>query len=178
MSFENKLHLIDFEKWNYGDPISDLGPMVARMHEISVPFMVGVLDCYFNFQIGVHELRLLAFFAAIDVLEGVVQAAKNAPDKMPDALSAARNLVRDYNQFRSIVPMWYKRLPEIKPLVNRYPGKLKSTGNIKIRPSSPVAWQNVIQVKDQQSAHVEKLVPDEKPGPDEKTVPNEKPGPG
>lgn len=163
MSFENKLHLIDFEKWNYGDPISDLGPMVARMHDISVPFMVGVLDSYFNFQIGVHELRLLAFFAAIDVLENLVEAAKNAPDKIPDALNAARCLMRDYNQFRSIVPMWYKRLPEIKPLANRYPGKLKSTGNIKICPSSPVVRQNMLQVMDQQSAHDEKPEPDKSP---------------
>ena len=130
MSFEDNLHVIDFEKWNYGDPISDLGPMVARMQGISIPFMIGVLDGYFNYQIGVRELRLLAFYAAVDALANIVLAAESCPEKLPDALAAARNLIKEYNQFRSIVPVWYKRLPEIRPLPNRHPGKLKSTGKI------------------------------------------------
>ena len=130
MTFENSLHLIDFEKWKFGDPISDMGPMVARMHAVSVPFMMGVLDCYFNFQISVQELRLLAFYAAIDAVACIVWAAETSPDRLPGALLQARNLLKDYNHFRSIVPIWYKRLPEIKHQGNHHPGILRSTGKI------------------------------------------------
>ncbi|MEA4889228.1 MAG: phosphotransferase [Clostridiaceae bacterium] len=116
LSYENNFNLIDFEKCAIGDPMADMGPMISRMRQISLPFMIGVLDCYFNYQINVQELRLIAFYASMYALEQmVVTARRGDAEHYQAAFERAKILVKDYNGLKSFVPAWYKLMPPFRP---------------------------------------------------------------
>ena len=115
ISYEDSLHLIDFEKWRFGDPVSEIGSALMRLREVSPTFLIGMIDSYFAFKIHVNDLRLLAFYAVLDTLEQIVRSLDQDPQSQKIAMERAKLLLKDYSNFATIKPAWYNWLPEIKP---------------------------------------------------------------
>lgn len=110
LSYENSLSMIDLENWHYGDPIADLANVLTQIRHVSLPFAIGVLDCYFAFQITNRDMQMLRLYGAIDLIE------KQAPKSRKDQSDGEKDLqqltvfLKDYQNLRSICPTWYKKV--------------------------------------------------------------------
>ncbi|HBP38351.1 MAG TPA: hypothetical protein DD640_06365 [Clostridiales bacterium] len=108
LSYENSLSMIDFENWQYGDPLADLATVLTQIRHISLPCAIGILDCYFTFRINDQELQMLRFYGALDLME---QLAGTDWRQNPEAEgNKLQVFLKDYQSFRSICPVWYKRM--------------------------------------------------------------------
>jgi serine/threonine-protein kinase len=112
-SHESAVSLIDFEKWQFGDPLADLAPVITDFSCISSCFATGFLDCYFHYQTDVRTFRCLAFYAALRRLQQYVAACANGEAARQQAILDVRQLVQDYSGFSTVVPAWYKVMPQM-----------------------------------------------------------------
>lgn len=109
LSYEDNLSLIDFDRWQYGDPIFDLANVLTRIRHVSQPYATGILDCYFAFGIKDQDLRLMNLYAAVDLIEQVVAARTGPADKTRLILDQIQLFMRELQGCRNICPSWYKR---------------------------------------------------------------------
>jgi aminoglycoside phosphotransferase (APT) family kinase protein len=109
LSYEDSLSLIDFDRWQYGDPMFDLANVLTRIRRVSQPYATGILDCYFAFNIKDQDLRLMNLYAAIDLIEQVVAARSEPADTTRQVLEHIQLFMRELHGCRNISPNWYKR---------------------------------------------------------------------
>ncbi len=110
LSHEYSFSLIDFDNWQYGDPLIDLANVLTHIHQISMPYAIGILDCYFAFDINDEEMRLLAYYAAVDLLERFTAAQIQSEQACEKIIEQARALIKAFHGFKNLDPTWYKRL--------------------------------------------------------------------
>jgi aminoglycoside phosphotransferase (APT) family kinase protein len=110
LSYECSLSLIDFDSWQYGDPLFDLANVLTRIRHVSLPYAIGILDCYFAFEISDYELRLLTLYGAMDLIEQVVAARTKSNEAIETALERVQVFLRDLQGCKNICPSWYKRM--------------------------------------------------------------------
>jgi aminoglycoside phosphotransferase (APT) family kinase protein len=110
LSYENSLSMIDLENWQYGDPLADLANVLTQIRHVSLPCAIGVLDCYFTFQVSDLELRLLRLYGALDLIEKLMQGNRlDQPVNERDLLQL-QVFLKDYQSLRVICPVWYRRI--------------------------------------------------------------------
>lgn len=109
LSYENSLSLIDFDRWQYGDPIFDLANVLTRIRHVSLAYATGILDCYFAFGIRDQDLRLMNLYAAVDLIEQLIAARTESADKIRQILDQIQSFMRELQGCRNICPSWYKR---------------------------------------------------------------------
>ena len=110
MSYEYSLNLIDFDSWQYGDPMFDLANVLTSIHKFSHPYALGILDCYFAFRVTDLEMQLITCYAVLNLLEKLIAVQKEADETIGLILEEARTLMRDFQGFKRIDPVWYKRI--------------------------------------------------------------------
>lgn len=110
MSYEYSLNLIDFDSWLYGDPMFDLANVLTSIHKFSHPYALGILDCYFAFRITDQEMQLITCYAVLDLLERLIAAQKDTDETIGLIHEEARTLMKDFQGFKRIDPVWYKRI--------------------------------------------------------------------
>jgi len=109
MSYEYSLNLIDFDSWSYGDPMFDLANVLTSIHRFSQPYALGILDCYFAFRVTDLEMQLITCYAVLNLLERLV-AQKNTDESVGQIFDEVRALMKDFQGFKRIDPVWYKRI--------------------------------------------------------------------
>ncbi len=102
--------LPNWENWQYGDPLADLASLVTDMRKVSDFFVTGFLDCYFSYKVDVKSFHCLAFYAALHMLKKYQAADAKERVKIARDIKAMN---REYSNFSSVVPKWYKPLPRI-----------------------------------------------------------------
>jgi aminoglycoside phosphotransferase (APT) family kinase protein len=110
LSYENSFRLIDFDNWQYGDPMADLSNVLTRIQSVSVPYAIGVIDCYFNFQITDDDLMMMQLYAIMDLIERLNASKWRTADEYRASREALQSLMHDFQNGRSICPVWYKRM--------------------------------------------------------------------
>lgn len=108
---DGSVSLADLGACRCGDPCEDLASAILAFAPLSIPFVIGLLDCYFLFTPGLRSLRRIAGYAACRALGDLLgEAAGGISGRLP-ALRRAQDLNEQYNRFRSVVPRWYKPMP-------------------------------------------------------------------
>jgi aminoglycoside phosphotransferase (APT) family kinase protein len=105
---EDQIVMAHFDVWQYGDPLLDLANTLTWIRAVSLPFAIGILDCYFGFQITDEMLHLLSAYAALDLIErfGAAHAQGEAETKTIQA--QADLFCKDYVGEKTRRPSWYK----------------------------------------------------------------------
>jgi aminoglycoside phosphotransferase (APT) family kinase protein len=108
LSPAHKIHVIDFNRWDYGDPWEEFYKMCLFSREKSIPFAIGQIHAYFDHKIPSQFFELLAFYLADVILYSVVWAIPFGEKEVQGMIERAHMIMEDYNGFEITVPRWFE----------------------------------------------------------------------
>lgn len=104
---EGRVAVIDFNRWEIGDPYEEFYKLESFGVEASVPYCVGQIDGYFQDQVPEAFWRGLAVYAAHASLFSIVWAAQFGPQDVAQMQTRYHRAMADYDDFQRSVPKWY-----------------------------------------------------------------------
>lgn len=100
------LGVIDFNRWDYGDPWEEFYKMMLFSRELSIPFVQGQIHGYFDGDVPDLFHRLVALYMADVILFSVVWAIPFGSNEVDGMIKRAAMVMSDYNNFRTHLPCW------------------------------------------------------------------------
>ncbi len=105
---ERSVGVIDFNRWDYGDPYEEFYKMMYFTRESSISFARGQLEGYFPEGVPEDFFALVALYLADVILFSVAWAVPFGPADVAGMLRRAEMVLGDYDHFRTAVPRWYQ----------------------------------------------------------------------
>jgi len=102
-----ELGVIDFNRWEVGDPYEDFYKLESFGIETSIPYCIGQLDSYFNDDIPMSFWGALAVYAAQAALFSIKWAERFGQADIDGMVVRCHRTFENYNGFQSIIPKWY-----------------------------------------------------------------------
>ncbi|MFF2752897.1 aminoglycoside phosphotransferase family protein [Psychrobacillus sp. NPDC058041] len=100
--------VIDFNRYDWGDPIHEFLKIGIFSREISVPFSNGQIKGYFkNVEPDEYFWRMYSLYLAMCVFSTVVWTLKTIPDDMNNMLEKVYMFLEDHDYFSKLKPKWY-----------------------------------------------------------------------
>lgn len=113
MIHQNKFcSVIDFARFDFGDPIHDFYKMALFTTDISIPFAVGQVHGYCEGKPSLHFWKLYALYAAMIFPADIVWANRVTPNLLDGMKMRLRRILEEHNGFTSYIPSWYKSFNE------------------------------------------------------------------
>ncbi|MFJ5564293.1 aminoglycoside phosphotransferase family protein [Lysinibacillus xylanilyticus] len=101
--------IIDFGRYDWGDPIHEFLKIGIFTRNISVPFSIGQIKGYFNEEEPSDEFwTLYSLYLAMCVFSTVVWTLKTIPEDMDNMRNKINIFLNDHQYFNNIKPSWYK----------------------------------------------------------------------
>ncbi len=100
--------VIDFNRYDWGDPIHEFLKIGIFTREVSIPFSKGQIKGYFNKkEPDEHFWRLYSLYLAMCVFSTVIWTLKTIPTNMNEMLDKVYMFLEDHDYFSRIKPKWY-----------------------------------------------------------------------
>ena len=100
--------IIDFNRFDWGDPIHDFLKVGMFSSEVSVPFSVGQIRGYHHNQEPTELFwKLNALYLAMCLISSVVWIVRVKPEETDVMLRIINRVIEDHHGFESIKPRWY-----------------------------------------------------------------------
>ena len=105
--------IIDFNRYDWGDPIHDFYKLAFFSREISIPFSRGQIDGYFMGNVPSDFWKRYALYNAMSIVPSIVWFSRMASrkefrDELKRAITLIRTLIDDHKGFTSAIPQWYQ----------------------------------------------------------------------
>ncbi|PFD95701.1 aminoglycoside phosphotransferase [Bacillus cereus] len=100
--------VIDFARFDFGDPIHDFYKMPLFTVDISIPFAVGQVHGYCDGEPSLHFWKLYALYAAMIFPADIVWTNRITPNLLEEMKMRLRRILEEHNGFTSYTPNWYK----------------------------------------------------------------------
>lgn len=107
ISNDNKLGIIDFNRWDYGDPWEEFNRIILS-YRASKEFACGQIDGYFDGLVPDDFFKLTALYIAANCLSSIPWAIRFGQDEIDIMRSIANQVLHTYRQFTCYVPIWYE----------------------------------------------------------------------
>ena len=104
---EGSIGVIDFNRWEVGDPYEAFYKLQCFGREISIPYCIGQIDAYFDKQVPEEFWRALAVYVAHASLYSIKWAEKFGQEEIDGMRKRCLQALEDYDYFKRIVPGWY-----------------------------------------------------------------------
>jgi len=109
MIHSKKLHaILDFDRYEWGDPIHDFHKIALFTRNISVPFAIGQIHGYFKGDPPNLFWQLYTTYVAMVFVSDIVWSVKNTPDSLDKMVSRLHTVLDDHEHFTKDIPKWYK----------------------------------------------------------------------
>ena len=105
---DGKLVVIDFDRWDYGDPWEEFNRIVWSA-QASEPFAAGMVDGYFNGTVPAEFWRLLALYLSCNTLGSLPWAIDFGEGEIQTMRDQAAQVLTWYSRMKTPVPSWYGR---------------------------------------------------------------------
>ncbi len=105
---EGNLGVIDFNRWEVGDPYEEFYKLESFGVECSVPYCVGQIDAYFDDDVPEEFWQTLAVYVAHAALHSIKWAEKFGQRDIDGMAARYRRAMDSYDGFREIIPGWYR----------------------------------------------------------------------
>ena len=102
-----QLHIIDFNRNDYGDPWEEFNRIVWCAQKAPL-FASGMVNGYFDDNVPMEFWRLLALYISSNTLSSVYWAIPFGQDEVNTMLNQAKEVLSWYDNMRNPVPTWYK----------------------------------------------------------------------
>lgn len=143
---DGSIGVIDFNRWEIGDPYEEFYKLESFGIEISVPYCIGQIDAYFDDKVPNDFWITNAVYVAQASLFSIKWAEKFGQEEIDGMVKRARTSFGNYDNFRLTIPQWYtneyrkKYFPDVgknkKIMIIGSPGSGKSTFARKLREKS------------------------------------------
>ncbi|MFA9559505.1 aminoglycoside phosphotransferase family protein [Evansella sp. AB-rgal1] len=101
--------VIDFNRYDWGDPIHEFLKIGIFTWEISIPFSIGQIRGYFqNKEPDEHFWRLYSLYMAMCVFSTVVWTIRTIPNNLNEMLDKVYMFLEDHDYFTRVKPKWYQ----------------------------------------------------------------------
>ncbi|MDX8047215.1 aminoglycoside phosphotransferase family protein [Gracilibacillus sp. S3-1-1] len=100
--------IIDFERFDWGDPIHEFLKIGIFSSEISIPFSIGQIKGYFNGDPDEAFWKLYSLYLAMCVFSSVIWTINVIPHDLPNMPAKMDRFLTDHDYFDQIMPSWYK----------------------------------------------------------------------
>ena len=105
---EGELGVIDFNRWEVGDPYEEFYKLESFGVESSIPYCVGQIEAYFEDEIPADFWTALAVYVAHASLYSIKWAEKFGQEDVDGMKERCRRAFENYDTFRRCVPKWYQ----------------------------------------------------------------------
>lgn len=107
-SSEGRLQVIDFNRWDVGDPVEEFYKLQSFTIDHSVPFAVGQLHGYCGGDPDDAFWQSLAVHVAVSSLYSIRWATPFGPHEVAGMAARCARALSDYAGFTRLVPAWYR----------------------------------------------------------------------
>ena len=105
---DGKIGVIDFNRWEVGDPWEEFYKLQSFGREVSVPYCVGEIDAYFDGEPPEDFWRVLAVYVAWSSLYSIKWAEPFGRSDVDGMVRRCQAAFADFDKFRRVIPKWYK----------------------------------------------------------------------
>jgi aminoglycoside phosphotransferase (APT) family kinase protein len=102
-----EIGVIDFNRWEVGDPYEEFYKLESFAIEVSVSYSVGQIDAYFDGEIPMDFWGALAVYCAHATLFSIKWAEKFGQKDVDGMVERCHRAFENYDKFNSVVPKWY-----------------------------------------------------------------------
>ena len=104
-----KLGIIDFNRWDYGDPWDEFNRIIFSVN-VSKPFATGSIDGYFNSKVPDLFFRMMALYIASTALSSIPWSIPLGEGEVKIARRNIDGIMDYYQGFSTYVPKWYREM--------------------------------------------------------------------
>lgn len=100
--------VIDFNRYDQGDPVHEFLKLGLFASETSTPYSIGQIQGYFNGG-DPDELfwRMYSLYMAMALISSVVWIQQVKPEETEDMMAKIERVREDHDDFRRWIPRWY-----------------------------------------------------------------------
>ena len=106
---DSSIGVIDFNRWEVGDPYEEFYKLESFGTEISIPYCVGQIDAYFEDSVPMDFWTANAVYVAQAALFSIKWAEPFGQRDIDGMVSRAKRALADFNDFKCVVPNWYNK---------------------------------------------------------------------
>lgn len=103
-----QLGVIDFNRWEVGDPYEEFYKLESFATEVSIPYCIGQIDAYFDDSIPSEFWETLAVYVAHAALYSIKWAESFGQQEIDNMTRICRKSMYHYNDFKNNIPLWYE----------------------------------------------------------------------
>lgn len=107
--------VIDFNRWEVGDPYEEFYKLESFGRDLSVPYCIGQIEAYFDDKIPDEFWEILAVYVAHASVYSIKWAEKFGQKDIENMTQICLRAFDDYENFERVIPKWYD-----KELKNKY----------------------------------------------------------
>ncbi|MBE5094320.1 MULTISPECIES: aminoglycoside phosphotransferase family protein [Bacillus cereus group] len=100
--------VIDFARFDIGDPIHDFHKVALFTTNISKPFAIGQVHGYCGGEPDLHFWKLYSLYAAMIFPADIVWTNRSTPYLLDGMKERLNGILEDHNHFSSYIPKWYQ----------------------------------------------------------------------
>ncbi|WP_240666548.1 aminoglycoside phosphotransferase family protein [Longirhabdus pacifica] len=101
--------VIDFNRFDWGDPIHEFLKIGLFSRESSIPFCIGQINGYFNTkQPETLFWQLYSLYLAMSLISSVVWIIQVKPEELEQMMDRIYTILEDHQYFEQTKPLWYK----------------------------------------------------------------------
>ena len=101
-----KLQIIDFDRYDFGDPWEEFNRIVWCAQKAPV-FASGMVNGYFDCDVPLEFWKLLALYISSHTLSAVCWAIPFGKKEVETMLNQAKDVLSWYDHMRNPIPTWY-----------------------------------------------------------------------
>lgn len=106
LSDNYELRIIDFNRWDYGDPWEEFN-RIDFTAGVSGIFATGQLNGYFSNQPPAEFFELLLLYISVNTLNGLPWALDYSDEEVLTMRRKAATVLEWYGEMKTVVPSWY-----------------------------------------------------------------------
>ncbi|MFJ8071816.1 aminoglycoside phosphotransferase family protein [Peribacillus sp. NPDC096447] len=100
--------VIDFNNFDWGDPLHDFVKVALFQRELSVPFSIGQIEGYFDNNVPDDFWLHYSIYVGMVIFSSVVWSLRFAPEQLDEMITRLYVVLEDHKDFEILKPTWYE----------------------------------------------------------------------
>ncbi|MCR3905683.1 MAG: phosphotransferase [Tenericutes bacterium] len=106
---DQNIGVIDFNRWEIGDPYEEFYKLESFGTEVSIPYCIGQIEAYFNDDIPNDFWDILAIYCAHSALYSIKWAEPFGQEQIDVMINICKKTMNHFDNFNKAIPSWYRK---------------------------------------------------------------------